>query len=82
MWMVALLFFIPMWRSSPAPFTGRRTYSASRAPFAGATTLDATGRGAIRRALHGINWALGGPHGHAHDTPIADARHRSVDGLS
>jgi len=92
-----LLFFTPCgshrpW-CSPTPFTGRRTASrrvtrsASRAPSAGATTLDATEREAILRALHESNWVRGRPYEaatclgfKAHHAPIADteAGHRSV----
>jgi len=35
------------------------------APSAAATTLEATERDAILRALHESNWVLGGPHGAA-----------------
>jgi hypothetical protein len=82
MWMVALLFIVAVF----AYAVHRTAYSIeARDLFCVSCALcrrDHARRDAIRRALHEINWVLGGPHGHAHDTPIADARHRSVDGLS
>ena len=50
----------PTLRVPVAEFHGRAV-----APSGGATTLEATEREAILRALHETNWVLGGPHGAA-----------------
>ena len=50
----------PTLRVPVAEFHGRAV-----APSRGATTLEATEREAIPRALHETNWVLGGPHGAA-----------------